>query len=234
MKTLMYGFVAALGFSATNAAADQIVIVDGESYFLSHLTENCQSITGDPAAQIACFNALSQLLENQTEVAPIDAEAIAQSFDAFRTLAEVRDQDSGLLISGADCKLHVLYYGNYFHISRRNISTIDLMSVQFDAAQLPAGSLTPVGGGPLPLMQGTVSGNTTAAVRGAIELDSARDGFDAKAPDMTLDVYASEVVAQLPAQEVSSFQFMLVHPQRAAASAEIQTAFDAFVTACNG
>lgn len=234
MKTLVQQCLAVVMLWATAAQAEQMIIVDGESYRLSHLTRNCQSITDDPAAQIACFGALSRLLEEQASAPAVNAELIAARLTTLQSAAEHRAEDTGLLIEAADCKLHLTYYGNYFHISRRNISTIDVISVSLDAAALDLTRLAPATAGPVPQMQAAVLPGATAAVRGGFGLDSDIDRFTPRAPQMTLDAYAQSIVAELSPREVTDFDFVLVHPARAAAQAEIITAFRDFAAACQG
>lgn len=232
MKMLMCGFAMSLGVLATNAKADQIINVDGEDYFLSHLTENCQSITGDPAAQIACFSALSRLLEEQSGEVQENGEAVIQALDALRAVSQYQDDDSGLSIVGADCNVHIVYFNNYFHISRRNVSSIDLFSAQFDASKFQYDQIVQAQGGQVPLSKGVMADGTNAAMRGGAALESTLDNFEPRSPGTTLDVYANEVVSQLPAREAAAFDFVLVHPQRSQASADIWSAFEDFVNAC--
>lgn len=234
MKMLMCGFAMSLGVLATGAHADQIVNVDGEDYFLSHLTENCQAITGDPAAQIACFSALSKLLEEQAVSLPDNSEAVTQALDALRAVAEYQDDATGLSITGADCNIQIVYYNNYFHISRRNISTIDLFSAKFDASKLRFDQITEVRGAQAPLVTGVLDVGANAIVSGNVALDSGQDNFTPRSPDTTMDAYANQVVSELQAQEAQSFDFVLVHPQRNPANADIWGAFEEFVTTCRG
>lgn len=232
MKTLMCGFALSLGMLATGANADQIINVDGEDYFLSHLTANCQSITDDPAAQIACFSAISQLLDEQSVEAPETQVSVTEMLDALRAVAQYQDDETGLSIAGSDCNIHVVYFNNYFHVSRRNISEIDLFSAQFDASKLQFDQTVAVQGGQTPLLRGVMEAGQVAAVRGGEVLESSQNNFEPRSPRVTLDAYANEVVTQLPAREDQTFEFVLVHPKRSQASAEILTAFEAFVSAC--
>jgi len=119
MKTLMCGIALSLGMLATNVIAEQTLTINGEDYTLSALMENCQRITGDPAAQISCFTAISSLMDEQANAPQEIDVSITETLDALRAVAQYRDDDSGLLINGSDCNIHVVYYNNYFHISRR-------------------------------------------------------------------------------------------------------------------
>ncbi len=233
MKMLMCGFAMSLGVLASTAKADQILNIDGEDYPLSTLLENCQSITDDPAAQIACVSSLSQLLAEQSSAAQENDVAVAPALDALRAVAEYQDDGSGLSIAGSDCNIHMIYYNNYFHISRRNISSIDLFSAQFDASKLQYDQIVQVQGAQAPLLTGVMDVGTNATVRGGIALESALDNFEPRSPRTTMDAYANEVVGQLQAREEQSFSFVLIHPQKTQASAEIWSAFEAFVSLCD-
>ncbi|WP_373635595.1 hypothetical protein [Yoonia sp. SS1-5] len=232
MKMLTSGFAISLAILATDVKADQMLMVDGEEYSLSSLTENCQSITDDPAAQIACFSALSKLIEEQAADAQENQVSVPQALDALRAVAQYQDADSGLSIAGSDCNIHTVYFNNYFHISRRNVSTIDLFSAQFDASKLLFDQTVKAQGTQAPLSKGFMDAGANAVVRGGVELDSTLDNFAPISARMTLDVYANEVVGQLPAVQAQAFDFVLVHPQRSQSSVEIWTAFEAFVNAC--
>jgi len=234
MKILKSALALSFAIFASSAQADQVINVDGEDYFLSHLTANCQSIQNDPAGQIACFAALSALLAEQTEPEVDNSAIIAPALETLRTVAQYADNDTGLLIAGSDCNVQFIYYGNYFHISRRNISTVDLFSAAFDASKMQFDQLQQVQGAQVPLMQGAVDGGSVATVVGGVGLDSSLEDFDSRSPDMTMQAYATTVVTQLVPREEQTFNFVLVHPQRSQASAEIQSAFEAFVTACRG
>ena len=231
MKMLMWGVALSLGALASSAQADQIVTVDGEDYFLSHLMANCQSITDDPEAQIACFGAISQLLEEQSDEVQQSDVSIPEKLEALRTVAQYQDDETGLSIVGADCNVHIVYFNNYFHISRRNISELDLFSASFAASKL---SLDQTRQAQAPFAKGVMETGSNAVIRGGIALDSGRDNFEPRSPRSTLAAYANEVVGQLQPREAQEFDFVLVHPNRSQNSAEIWTAFEAYVDACNG
>lgn len=232
MKKSTCGFALSFGFLATTAIAEQMIIVDGEEYALSSLTANCQSIANDPAAQIACFSALSRLMEEQSAGAQEPDVDVVETLNALRAVAEYQDNDSGLLITGADCNINVVYFGNYFHISRRNVSTIDLFSAEFDASKLQFDQISEVRGAQVPLLAGKMAPGASAVMRGGAQLDSTLDGFEPKSSRATLADFAAGIVGDLPVSEGQSFDFVLVHPERNDASAEIWTAFETFVETC--
>jgi hypothetical protein len=232
MKMRMSCLILSLGIMSSAVVADQTVSVNGESYSLSALTASCQGIVNDPAAQIACFSALSQLLEEQAPAAQENAVAVADAFDALRAVAQYADGESGVSITGADCKIQISYFGNYFHISRRNVSTVDLFSAEFDASRLQIDQVVDAQGTAVPMLRGTMDVGATATIRGGAALDSTLDNFPARSARTAIDVYASEIVGLLPAQEVQSFDFALIHPNQSQASGEIRSAFETFVTAC--
>jgi len=232
MKKLMFGIAMSLSVFASAAQADQVITVDGEEYLLSDLTANCQSITDDPAAQITCFSALSKIMEEQASEAQATDVSVVETLAALQAVAQYEDDDTGLLISGTDCRIHVLYFNNSFHISRRNVSSIDLISAQFDASKLQFDEVSEVRGAQVPLLSGEMDVSATAVMRGGIELDSSRDGFEPRSPRTTLGVYAQEVATVLTPTEDQTFDFVLVHPQRSADSDAIWAAFEAFTAAC--
>ena len=234
MKMPMCSLAMLLVFLTNSVRADQIIIVDGESYFLSHLTESCQSITGDPAAQIACFSAISRLLDEQDIDLPDKTDDVIPNLDALRAAAEYHDEESGLSIIGSDCNIHVLYFNNYFHVSRRNISEIDLFSAQFDASKLLLDQTVAVQGSQAPLIKGVMSEGENAVTRGGIAIDSLQHGFAPRSPRVPLDTYANEVVDQLPPAAHQTFDFVLVHPKKRDARVNIMNAFETFVNACKG
>jgi hypothetical protein len=232
MKMLMFGLAASLGVSASSVTAMEVVNVDGVEYPLSILTENCQSMSDEPQAMIACFNALSELIEDQSagvEKEPVD---VTQFLDTLRAAAEYEDNDTGLSIVGTDCSIQLVYYGNYFHLSRRNVSSIDLFSVEFDASKLQYDQIAQVPGAQVPLFQGMMQPGATAESRGGMALESTTHNFEPRSPRASLGAYASEVVDQLPALEEQAFQFVLVHPAKRRTSADIWNAFETFVKTC--
>ncbi len=232
MKTLVCGLAMSLGILASNVMADQILTVDGEDYLLSALMENCQSITDSPEAQMACFGAVSRLLEEQSDAAPETDVSVSETLNALRAVAQYLDEDSGLAISGSDCNVHIVYFNNYFHISRRNISSIDLFSAQFNASKLQFDQTVQVQGAQAPLLKGVMAAGANASVRGGVALESSQLNFSPRSPGTSIDVYANQVVNQLPPSDVQEFDFVLVHPQKSQASAEIWSAFEAFVDVC--
>jgi hypothetical protein len=234
MKTLMYGFAMSLAVVASGAQADQVLTVDGEVYFLSALVENCQNITDDPAGQVACFNSISTLMAEQAPQGQADAASVTTSLDALRAAAEYQDDDSGLSIFGSDCSIQIVYFDNYFHISRRNISELDLISAQFDASKLQMDQTGQIPGTQTPLLRGMLQDGAVATTHGAFGLESSLQNFTPRSPRTTLDAYAIEVIAELEPVESQSFDFVLIHPQRGEAAAEIWGAFQDFATVCKG
>lgn len=233
MKMLMCGFAMSLSVLATDANAQQTVTVDGEIYQLSTLMENCQSITDDPAAQIACFSAISRLMEEQASGGEQnDGASVVQSFEALQAAAQYQNEESGLTVSASDCTITLTYFSNYFHISRRNISTIDLISAEFDASKLRFDQTVQVQGAQAPLFTGFMDVGANAATRGGFGLDSSLNDFEPRSAGESIDVFANAVVSQLPTTEAQTFDFILVHPERSANSSEIWAAFEEFVTAC--
>ncbi len=232
MKTLMCGIAVSLGLLATNVMANETVNVDGEEYLLSDLMANCQSITDDPAAQIACFAAISRLMEEQGSAEQEPDVSVVEALGVLRQVAEYEDGDSGLSIVGSDCNIQVVYYANYFHISRRNVSSIDLFNAQFDASKIQLDQTVQVQGAQAPLLKGVMAPGAKAQVSGGIALDSSQQNFTPKSPRATMGDYASDVAGQLQPSEAQTFEFVLFHPQRSNDSAEIWGAFETFVESC--
>jgi hypothetical protein len=232
MKKLVCGFVMSLGILTSEVAADQLLKIDGEDYLLSTLLETCQELSDDPVAQIACVSAVSQLLEEQTSGEQEDHEIVTEALADLRALAQYQDDGSGLSIAGSGCNIHIVYYNNYFHISRRNISEIDLFSAKFDASSFQFDKTVEVPGAQAPLVTGFMAPGAKAEIRGGLVLESSQHNFAPRSPRATIDAYANEVVGQLSAKESQTFDFVLIHPQRSQASAEIWSAFETFVDAC--
>jgi hypothetical protein len=232
MKILTCVLAVSLGLSAAEANANQKVSFDGQDFTVTELLEQCKSIQNDPSAQLACFNALSDLLEQQALAAEDNRATPAEALEDLRTVAEYQDDSSGLSISGSDCKVKVLYFNNYFHISRRNISSIDLFSAEFDASKLQYDQTVQMQGGQAPLVKAVLQTGATAATRGGAALESATDNFPPKSPRASIADYANEVSNVLPATEGQTFNFVLVHPNRTEDSAKIWEAFEAFAEAC--
>lgn len=344
MKLPVCGIAVSLGLSVSVSMAEETVTFDGQVYPLSILTENCRSQADDPQAMIACFNKLSDLLEQQSgktldtenleaeiqktetqeaealqeerleaerqeaerqeaerlqakqqnaeraeaerqeaerqqaerrsaerqeakrkeaerrEIERLVAErleeerkqaellqaeieeaerqkklaSVPEALEKLRALAQYQDDGSGLSIAGTDCNIRVVYFGNYYHLSRRNVSTLDLFSAEFDASQLRYDQTSHVSGTHIAVLRGVMDAGATASMRGGIEMDSSIHGFEPKSARVSLDVYASEVLSQLAVSENQTFDFVLVHPAKQQASADIQSAFKTFVDACNG
>lgn len=228
MKMLICGVALSIGLVTSGASAAIEAELD-----LTTMMENCRTMTGAPEAQIACFNAVSELLKKQAGEAQEETTSIPEALDALRSAAEVETAETGLTITGADCNIHILYFNNYFHISRRNVSTIDLFSAQFDAADLDYDQSANRAGSQPPLSRGVMASGT-AKVSGGVALDSKQNKFDSKSARASIADYAQEVATQLPARDDQSFDFVLVHPDRLQASNDIWTSFEAYVKACNG
>lgn len=234
MKLLMNSLAMSFGILASSVSAELTLNVDGEDYPLSALMENCQSLSDNPSAQISCFNAVSKLLEEQSGAAQESVASVPEALDALRAVAQFEDGETGLVIAGTDCSIQVLYYGNYYHLSRRNVSSIDLFSAEFDASQLQYDQITEVNGAQAPLFTGQMDDGATAATRGGMAIESSQYNFEPKSSRTTIGAYASEVAVQLAATEGQNFDFVLVHPERNQDGAEIWSAFETFVGACRG
>lgn len=232
MKTLIYSFVMSIGMMASVSAAQQTVTIEGKEYTLATLMENCQKMTDDPVAQIDCFGDVARLLEEQSGQAKEPSVSVPQALDSLRTLAQYQDADSGLSISGTDCAIQILYFNNYFHISRRNISSIDVFSAQFDASHLKIDTIGEMQGGHAPLAQASLDTGAIAIMRGGVALDSSQHDFSPRSPGMSIDAYADAVAAQLPTKQANRVEFVLIHPQQRHARSEIWNAFATLVKAC--
>ena len=232
MKTLIYSLTLSLGVMASNVKAEQILSIDGTDYPLSTLMDHCRSMKSEPEAQIACFSALSKLLEAQSGDAQEDDASVTQALESLRAVAQYQDDGSGLSIVGSDCSIQIVYFDNYFHISRRNISTIDLFSTHFDASKLQYDKIAEVQDAPAPLLKSYMDAGATAAMRGGTGLESAQHNFTPKSPRTTIDAYANEVAEQLPGREDQTVEFVLVHPELSQTSSDIMSAFEEFVKAC--
>ena len=234
MKTLICGLTVSLGLMANSATAQQMINIDGKDYPLSDLMATCQQITDDASKQVACFNDLAKLMAEQSGGTQKAQVSVPDALAALQEIAQYQDDDSGLVIAGTDCNIEVTYYGNYYHLSRRNISTLDLFTAKFDASKFQYDQLSQGQSGAASLAKGVLEAGATASTRGGVELDSAKLKFAPKSPRATLDAYASEVVAQLPEKANETFEFVLVHPKNQDASADIWGAFETFVGACKG
>ena len=234
MNTLTGGLTLSLGILAGAAQAQQMLTINGTEYLMSDLMATCQGMTDNPDGQIACFGNVARLLEEQTGQQPQTELSVTQALDALRSAAEYRDAGSGLTITGSDCFVQVLYYNNYFHISRRNISTVDVFSAKFDASNIDIDQVSLNRRGQEPLSTGVLDSGSVAVVQGGMALESAQNGFASRSPGTALQVYASEVIDQLPSRESGSFDFVLVHPQHSDTSDQIWSAFEDFVSACRG
>lgn len=82
------------------------------------------------------------------------------------------------------------------------------------------------------MIRGVVDGSSPATIKGGLALESVQHGFASKSAGQTIDEYANQVVSQLPGRSEQTFDFVLVHPKKAAESSGILNAFALFVQAC--
>lgn len=234
MNKCVRGFALSLGIIASAVHAERMLTVDGTEVPLSELMSTCQGLIDQPDAQFACFSDLTRLMDEQSGQEPVAKVPVPEALDALRSVAQYQDNDSGLTIAGTDCTIQIVYYNNYFHVSRRNISEIDLFSATFDVSQLQYDTISEIRGAKVPLIEGELNTGSVAVTYGGAPLDSAQNNFSPRPPSATLDVYAAQIMTEIPAREGQSFEFVLIHPQRSGASAEIWDAFETFVDACKG
>lgn len=232
MRMLMYGLSLSLALIANDVKAQNKVTVEGTEYDISVLMGNCQSMSGTPEAQLACFASLSQLLEQQNGEGQDSGPTVPEALEAFRSVAQYQDNDTGLAIAGSDCRIRIVYFNNYFYLSRRNVSSIDLFSAQFDASRIQHDQIVEVRGAQAPLFKGQMETGATAMLQGGVAMESKDHSFEPKSARMAMYDYANEVVSQLPTSENPTFDFVLVHPKRNNARDDILRAFETFVKAC--
>lgn len=221
---LLVGFASAQGAQATIDAKKKAPSV-------TELMEQCRSDTLSAEAKVQCFTDLADQLRSGA-ASPSVTGSVQEALDGLRRVAEYQDNETGLVIAGDSCFIHVLYYGNYFHISRRNVSTIDLVSAKFDASKLQFDQMADVSQANLSWSKGVMDAGATAVFQVGMALESNKHGFDAKQASLSLQEYAGLVVDQLPVQESQNFDFMMVHPAKADARAQIKQAYEELVTAC--
>ncbi len=234
MKMLISGLALSMVALATSAQAELKVTVNGEEVAVSTLMDNCKSMSGQPEAQIACFSAISQLIDSQGDGGAAASGPVQEALDNLRAVAQYQDNETGLKIEGKGCDVQFTYFANYFHVSRRNVSNIDLYHARFDAAKLQLDATLAGAGSSALVATGVMDAGNVAAMRGGVALDSNEHQFSPKSARTTVDVYAGEVAAELPAQTGETFSFVLVHPRLSETSAEILSAFEAYVAACQG
>lgn len=232
MKLLVSALAISIGMSASEASAELTLNVDGEDYTLTTLMENCQSLASDPPAQIACFGVVSKLVEEQSNKAPEIQLSVPEAFEALRTAAQYQDEETGLLVAGTECTIQVLYYNNYFHISRRNVSSIDVFSATFDASQVKYDQISEIRGAQAPLFRGLMATGGVATMRGGVALDSSQNNFKPKSARTSIGDYAIETINQLAVKEGPEFDFVLVHPAKSQSSEDIWNSFETFAKAC--
>ena len=235
MKQLLSGVVVSLGILSSSVSAEVMVNVDGKEYKLSSLMENCQAMGDNPVAQIACFSAVSELLERQQEEPPaVSNVSVPEALEALRTAAQHEGDDTGLIVQGNNCDIHFLYYANYFRVSRRNVSSIDLFSAKFDASKIDYDRTAEAQRGKDLISRGIMETGTVSTTVGGVAIDSARFNFEPKSARMTIGDYALEVADNLTASESGEFDFVLVHPAKSQSSAEIWDAFKTYSEVCQG
>lgn len=226
----IFGAILLVGSASTAKAA-----VDFDQIPLSELMATCSSAESGSQAQLECFTVLSERIKEQggTQGSSANADSpIVKSLEALRTVAEYQDAETGLSISGSGCVISVFYYGNHYRISRRNISAIDLFSVQFNASKLQYDQTTQVQSSVLSRVRGVMENGSTATSKGGAALESAVHNFEPMSANTSVGDYAVTVESQLSAQQEQTFEFVLVHPQRAPVTNDIFSAFASFVQAC--
>ena len=109
MKMLIYGLVISFGLLANDAQAqgEPTLTIDGKEYPVSVLMNNCQNISDQPEAQIACFNAISQLLEAQNGVQESGETSVPQALEALQDAAQFDNGETGLSIIGSNCNIQI-------------------------------------------------------------------------------------------------------------------------------
>ncbi len=235
MKMLIGGLVMSLGVLSSSVNAEVLVDVEGKTYKLTDLMENCQSMSDNPVAQVSCFSAVSALLESQSTPTPTESSAsIPEAFEALRDVAQYVDEGSGLIIRGAECNAQFLYFGNYFHVSRRNLSSLDLFSTQIDASKVDYDQIVQTTGNQVYMSRGTMLDGSVAKTSGGLAIESAQYNIAAKPARMTIADYAVQVAGQLTAKESNEFDFVLVHPAKQQSSAAVWGAFKTYIEACQG
>lgn len=229
MKKVLFGTALALFGLITAAHAEYMVKVRGADYPISSLMQSCADANGGSDAQLKCFITLTGLVKEQAGAAQVNLSA-ADALDALRKVAQHQDADSGLIIDGAECRIQITYYNNYFHMSRRNVSSIDLVTAEFDAAQVQLDQVQRADAGGV--AKGFLQLGGTAVSKGGAALESADLNFPTKPAQASMQDYVQTVSAQLATRQSDSFDFVLVHPKRSQISNDIWKAFDVFVRAC--
>lgn len=217
--------------AGTASIANASVGIDEAS--VSELMAQCSSAEGGSQAQLDCFALLAERIKQQEANQASSGESpVIKSLEGLRAVAEYADTESGLEISGNGCLVNILYYGNYYRISRRNISGLDLYSAQFNASQLQYEQTTQLQNSALTRVRAVMESGATAVSKGGSALESVALNFEPKSASASIGEYATSVASQLPAKQDQTFEFVLVHPQRANATNEIFNAFASFVQAC--
>lgn len=235
MKALLGCAAVLIAGLASGANAANPIEFEGAKLSIPELMEKCSRAEGGSEAQLKCYALLAQALKEQENAKPagtIGVSPAAEKLEALRSVAEYQDAESGLTIVGEGCQVAVFYYGNYYRISRRNVSSIDLIHAQFDASKMQYGQMSMIQGPSMTMIRGVVDGSSPATNKGGLALESVQHGFASKSAGQTIDEYANQVVSQLPGRSEQTFDFVLVHPKKAAESNEILNAFALFVQAC--
>ena len=204
--------------------------VDGKTLSVAEQMELCRN-ESDSMAKLDCFNKLTAALKGEADGAEAKV-SVEQALDGLRSAAEYQGKETGVSIIGSSCFVQVLYYGNYFHISRRNVSTFDLISAKFDASKLQLDQVSDVAGPGIGWSKAVMTDGVKAISIGGLQLDSKKNKFPSKSAGESMSDYARAVAGQLVAREGPEFEFLLVHPDRAADSDKIWDAFETFVSAC--
>ena len=233
MKMSRGGLGIVLGILSSSVSAEVMVNVDGVQYALSALMENCQSMGDNPTDQIACFNAVSKLLDQQAaEPEEASTSSVPEALEALRSVAQYDNGDSGLIVQGTECKAHIIYYANYFHVSRRNVSSIDVFSVQFDASEISQEQINQAASRNAFVSKVVMQPGAVAKSIAGEAIESAQFGIAPKSARTTIADYAVEVADQLSTNQSGEFDFVLVHPAKQQSGAEIWSAFEAYVQEC--
>jgi len=232
MRSLFLGALTGLIVQTGAAQAEYSINVRGTDYPLAALMESCINANGGPEAQLRCFVALTGLVKEQTAAPETTDLSVTEALDGLRAVAEYQDDISGLSISGTDCTITVQYHGDYFYVSRRNVTSIDLLSATFDVSQMQHDQTAFSQGTAVQHARGIMQLGATASTRGGLALESAEHGFMSKTASASVSEYASSIIQNLPERQDRSFDFVLVHPAKIQSSNQIWGAFGALVGAC--
>lgn len=232
MKTLMGVTLLGLASFATEMRA-ATAFDPNANQSVQELIDQCSRLEAASDEQLQCFKLLSKAIEEQENNSSDDqAQIVQSSFEALRSVAQHSDDETGLRIFGDACEITVFYYGNFYRVSRRNVSVIDVYYAQFDASKLLLDQVSPVAGASYSRVKGVMENGAAAITAGGAELGSDVFGFAPKAASQSMNEYANLVVKAVPPQQDQTFEFVLVHPKKADAAADVMAAFSEFVQAC--